>query len=272
MLTAVRRNLRLVATQMRLCLIREMAFRGSFIVFALTEAFWLTMLLVFFDVVFGRTASVAGWSHGQITLLLGTHYVVTRLFQGLFFESCIEFSELVRSGKLDFLLLKPADTQLLVSFARIDYSGLVNVLFGVGLVAWSCVKLELRPGPADVALYLLLVGAGVTILYSLLFILSSTAVWAVRTQFIYEGWFHLTSFGRYPEGVFRIRWLRWTLTYVVPVLVVANWPARVLLTDDPDKPLDRESVLFAVAAAVVLLFCSVWVFRRALRSYQGAGA
>jgi ABC-2 type transport system permease protein len=271
-MTTLRRYLRLWLAFMRYCLSREMAFRANFLFYAATELFWLGLLVAFFHVIYGRTSSVGGWTADQMLLLIGTHFIITRPFQGLFFESLVELSDLIRTGRLDFLLTKPADPQFLVSFSRVDYSSLVNVAVGGALVLYAGGRLGLQPGPADVALYLLLVVSGVVILYSLMFLLSSTAVWSVRATFVYEGWFHLTSFGRYPEAIYKIAWLRALLTYIVPVLIVANWPARLLLSSDPGKLLDPWQAALAVALAAGLFWGSRLFFLFALRSYKSASS
>ena len=48
-----------------------------------------------------------------------------------------EFSELVRTGTLDFALLKPIDTQFLVSLRRVDWSSLGNFFFGLVLLVYA---------------------------------------------------------------------------------------------------------------------------------------
>jgi ABC-2 type transport system permease protein len=272
------RHARIFLAFLRYHLAREMSFRANFLIFTLTELLWLGLVIAFYEVIYGRTAGIAGWSREQMLLLLGTHYTVMNLFHGFFFESCIELSELIRTGRLDFLLVKPAGTQFLVSVSKIDYSALANVPFGIALTVYAGGSLGLRPGPAEIALYVVLILAGLAILYSLMFLLSTTAIWAVRTQFLYEAWFHLTSFGRYPESVYgggrgeSFGRLRFVLTYLFPILVVANWPARQLLSDDPEKMLRPELVGFAAAAAVVLAAASGAFFRRALRSYRSASS
>ena len=62
-----------------------------------------------------------------------------------------EFSELIRTGNLDFALLKPIDTQFLVSLQRIDWSSLGEF----PLRRWRCwsirwCRLDYLPGPGAV--------------------------------------------------------------------------------------------------------------------------
>ena len=58
-----------------------------------------------------------------------------------------EFSELIRTGNLDFALLKPIDTQFLISFHKVDWSSLVNLLAGAVLLGISLWHLATRAEP-----------------------------------------------------------------------------------------------------------------------------
>jgi ABC-2 type transport system permease protein len=65
-------------------------------------------------------------------------------------------------------------------------------------------------------------------------------------------------------------WLRWGFTFILPVLIVVNVPARMLA-----KPLTAEYAylaLFAIAATAASLAASRWVFQRALLSYRSASS
>ena len=65
-------------------------------------------------------------------------------------------------------------------------------------------------------------------------------------------------------------WLRRAFTFVLPILIVVNVPARMLA-----KPLQKEYsylALFAIFATVVSLLVSRWVFQRALVSYRSASS
>ena len=58
-----------------------------------------------------------------------------------------EFSELVRTGGLDFALLKPIDTQFLVSLSKFEWSSLANFVFAAAACsAYSLVQIDYTPG------------------------------------------------------------------------------------------------------------------------------
>src|SRR4029078_9319644 len=99
-----------------------------------------------------------------------------------FMPNCEEFSELIRTGGLDFALLKPIDTQFLISLRKIDWSALSNFLFAAALLAYSLANLPEWPGLLAMALYPLYLACGVAIMYSLMITLSATSVWLGRNN------------------------------------------------------------------------------------------
>ena len=106
-----------------------------------------------------------------------------------------EFSELIRTGGLDFALLKPIDTQFLISFRKVDWSSLSNFAAGIVIAFISLRNLAIRetnpmtPTIMEVSLYLIFVSLGIAIMYSLMICLSATSVWLGRNQTLYNFWF-----------------------------------------------------------------------------------
>src|ERR1041384_8457519 len=101
------RYLRLLAALARYGLARELAFRGNLIAKVIVELIWLGILLVFYLTVFQKTNSVAGWTQERYLFFVGCYFAMGGLVETFFLGNCNEFADLVRSGDLDFLLLKP---------------------------------------------------------------------------------------------------------------------------------------------------------------------
>jgi ABC-2 type transport system permease protein len=124
-----------------------------------------------------------------------------------------------------------------------------------------------------VILYPVYVAAGVVILYSLTIVLAAVSVWLGRNTSIYDFWFYITTFSRYPLEIYSGpigNLLRIGFTFVLPVLIVVNVPARMLA-----KPLRAEYAplaVFAIAATIGSFMASRWVFQRALLSYRSASS
>lgn len=271
--------LRVFATFARNSLVREMTFRSNFLIETISSMTWVLMNLGFYIIVFQYTPSIGvdtGWGKYPFFAFLATTLLIHSLVQGLFMYNIDEFSELIRTGSLDFALLKPIDTQFLVSLQRIDWSAAGNLLLGLALLAYSLAKIAYVPGPIPAVLYPLYVACGVLVLYSLMICLAACSVWLGRNQTLYDFWFYIANFSRYPMEIYRGALgtpLRLFFTFVVPVLVVVNVPARLLVRPlDPQRWEDWLLPAYAVLAAIMSLLVSRWVFRAALRSYRSASS
>ncbi|WP_237607547.1 ABC transporter permease [Roseimaritima sediminicola] len=266
-------------------LVRDMTFRANFLFQCISSISWTLMNVGFYLIIFQFTSSIGedtGWGKYQFFLFLATTWFINSLVQAFFMPNAEEFSELIRTGGLDFALLKPIDTQFLISFRRVDWSALSNFAVGVVMLVWSMVHLATRPvDPIDfsllaISLYIFYVLCGVMIMYSLMICLSATSIWLGRNQTLYNFWFYITNFSRYPMEIYQRSW-GWSLwglfTFAVPVLVVVNVPARILARPlDPRAWWEVPLALFAIAATAISLFVSRWVFKRALGSYRSASS
>jgi ABC-2 type transport system permease protein len=266
---------RLFLTFARNSLIRDMTFRSNFWIEAVSSVTWMMMNLGFYALIYQFTDSIGGWSKYEFFVFIATTMFVNSLVQAFFMPNAEEFSELVRTGGLDFALLKPIDTQFLVSLRKISWSSLGNFVVAIAVLAFSLSKLDGRPdGAAAWLLYPLYVLCGVMILYSVMIALAATSIWLGRNQTLYDFWFYLTNFSRYPMEIYSGSVagdaLRTVFTFVVPILVVINVPARVMA-----KPLSGEHLglaLFALAATGATVVGSRWVFQRALAGYRSASS
>ena len=181
-------------------------------------------------------------------------------------------------------MLKPIDTQFLISFPRVNWAQISNGLLGAGLVVYSLIELSQQTGKElslnglTIAAYLFFVGCGAVIMYSVMIALASTSIWFGRNQNLYNFWFYITNFYRYPMEIYQrtgIGMALWgTFTFVVPILVVSNIPARVLAQPlgATWKTWEWGLAGFAILAAIWSLLASRWVFRRALLSYRSASS
>ena len=276
---------RVFLTFVRNSLVRDMTFRWNFLLETVASLSWVLMNLGFYLLVFRYTPQLVregGWGQHEFFVFLATTMFVNTLVEALFMPNAEEFSELIRTGRLDFALLKPIDTQFLVSLQRVDWSSLANFGVGLCLLAYSLWKLATRavdPVPLDpvaAALYPFYVLCGVAILYSLMFALAATSIWLGRNQSLYDFWFYITNFSRYPMEIYSGPLggpLRLLFTFVIPVLVVVNVPARLLAWPlDLGSPTQCILPLFTLVATAASLLASRWVFQKALFSYRSASS
>ena len=260
-------------------LVRAMSFRANFLIECVSSVSWILMNIGFYILVFRHVPVLVegtGWGKYEFFVFLATTMLVNSVVQAFFMPNAQEFSELIRTGNLDFALLKPIDTQFLISLSRIEWSALANFFVGVVLLVYSLWKLTNRPEeplviqPIAMLLYPFYLLCGVAILYSLMIALASTSIWLGRNQTLYNFWFYITNFSRYPMEIYESFYpLQWFFTFIIPVLIVVNVPARLMAL-----PLRSDWLLagFAIVAALGSLLASRFVFLLALRSYRSASS
>jgi ABC-2 type transport system permease protein len=213
---------------LRTSLIRDMSFKANFWLWIVVEGLWFFLQLAFIQVIFSQTESVAGWNKFEMILLVGTNHLIAQLFQALCYQGLADVPDLVRTGRFDFWLLQPVNSQFTVAFRRFGADSLVNVALGFVFVGYACVQLRLDLTLASTGLYLVLVCCGIMIHFSLLSMLVTISFWIVRAQGLVFGYYNLFNISRIPEDAFR-GFTRVFFTWVLPMLVVANIPAKVIL-------------------------------------------
>jgi ABC-2 type transport system permease protein len=273
--------LRVFLTFARNSLVRDMMFPANFIIESISTFGWVLMNVGFYLLIFEYTDQIgaggtagSAWDKHQFFVFIATSMLINAIVQMFFMTNADEFSELIRTGGLDFALLKPIDTQFLISLRRIEWASLANFVVAGVLMVYALPRVE---GFAltvwQVLLYPVYVAAGVGILYSLMIVLAAASVWLGRNTSIYDFWFYITTFSRYPMEIYQGTfgdWLRRAFTFVLPVLIVVNVPARLLAK--PLRPEYAYLAVFAIAATLVSLAASRWVFQRALLSYRSASS
>ena len=266
-------------------LVCDLTFRTNFIFQCLTSVSWTLMNVGFYLIIFQFTSTIgqnSGWQREEFFLFLATTWFVNSIVQAFFMPNAQEFSEMIRTGGLDFALLKPIDTQFLVSFRRMDWSNLSNFAAGLVMATISVYQMATREvdpmivSPFAVLLYVFYIGCGVAIMYSLMISLSATSIWLGRNQTLYDFWFYITNFSRYPMEIYQQGWgwgLWGVFTFAIPVLLVVNVPARLLASPlNPRAWWEWPLAGFTVVATVASLVFSRWIFRTALRSYRSASS
>src|SRR5882757_7745045 len=149
---------------------REMMFKGNFLLWIIVELLWFGLQLSFIGVLYLHTEHIGSWTKWEVILLIGTSGFIQQLYQAFFLINCTNLSELVRTGKMDFLMLLPVNTRFVVSLRQVDLGAFVNALSAVGVMIYAAHRLHLAPTVAQIGMFLVLCLAGVLIHYSLMFL------------------------------------------------------------------------------------------------------
>jgi ABC-2 type transport system permease protein len=251
----------------RYSIVRTLMFRGDFFIWSLVELLWMSVNLLLISVIYQHTKSVAGWSKYEMMLLVGTSMLVQRFLMGFFWSSIVEMGRNVRTGNFDFYLAQPGNILFMTSTRKLDPDGLVNSIVAAGVVIYSARQLGLTPGVGNIALYLLMIGGGLVIHYSVLLISVSMVFWLTSAQGVEGSYFTMTEFSRLPKEAFTGLITRVLFVWIVPTVVVSNAPARTIL-----HGFDWRWAAWLLVVAAAWFSLAVFVFYRGLRRYASASS
>src|SRR4051812_15632353 len=146
-----------------------MNFRMNFIIQLFTGSMWFFMSLLTFTVVFANVREVAGWSKYEVFFLLGTSHVILRVFMTFFMTNLTRLPDLIRTGELDFYLVKPLNAQFFISTRYFNFDSLSDTLVGFGLMGYAGWRLHAQVSAPQLALFFLLLANSVALYYSIMF-------------------------------------------------------------------------------------------------------
>jgi ABC-2 type transport system permease protein len=198
--------------------------------------------------------------------LTGVYYLVQGGVNLVFSPSFEKLMEHVRMGTLDFTLLKPANTQFLVSTRHFRLVRLVDFLFGMSVVVVGLVMLGSAVTISSAFAFVLTLACGIACVYALLLTLVTLAFWFVRVDNILAIFWAFTDAGRFPIDLYP-GWLRLTLATIVPIGIAVTVPAEAI-----SGRMSLETFAGMLAGTTFSVGFASWFWRRGLKSYTGASA
>lgn len=249
-----------------------MEYPTSFALMAVTSLLLTGLDMLGILALFSNIEELAGWSVREVALLYGlgqTSFYVTDVLVG----HLDDLPVLVRTGRLDTLLLRPRRVLFQVVAGDVDLRHLGSVVQAATVLGIGLAVAPVAVGPLEAAarVAVALVG-GVAIYVAVWVVTVSVTFWLVDSRevsaaFTYGG----RSMSMYPLGVFD-SWARRYARMVLPVAFTAYFPAVGLL--GRDDPFAGPAALAWAGPLVgaVALAVAVGVWRAGVRSYRSVGA
>ncbi len=262
------RYLRLLAVQLRASMQLAMQYRVDFLIGLVMTVFLTLVNMVPMIVVWHARpeGSVIGWSFPEALLVIAWFTLLRGVLEGAVQPSLMAVVEHIRTGTLDYVLLKPADAQFLVSTQRFEPWRAADVLAAVAMMIWSFHRLQRAPALADVATALGLTVAAAALVYAFAILVISAAFWVVRLDNLIYLFNSIFDAARWPSTVFRGFW-RILFTFVIPLALMTTYPALALL-----GKLGGWTTLEALGGAAAFVLFSRLVWLRAIGHYTSASS
>jgi len=246
-------------------MLAELEFRINAVTNAFNTIIGLLLALYFLDAMFAEIGSLGGWNFYKVLALFGVAMVLEGLLEAWLFPCLHALSEQVRTGDLDYLLVRPIDSQFLVSCSKISLWELPRVIIGLIMVVISMYN-EGALNPQNLVAFVGLMTTGIAIFYSIFLITCTLSIWFVKIGDIWIFSYALMEISRFPVVAFPLP-LRPFLTYLLPVYFVSNVPVSAAM-----GLIQWQEIITSIFFAVIFLCISraFWLF--ALRSYSSASS
>jgi ABC-2 type transport system permease protein len=249
----------------RVSLAVAMQYREDFLLDGVTGLFRAVAAIAPIALVFSHRDQILGWSEPQVVLVIGLYFLMQAVLAGLVEPNLGEIVEAIRSGNLDLMLLKPADSQILASVRRVAPSHVWDLLVAGALIAYAYVHMPV-PAPIDVVLAVLMLLCGLAAMYGLWLLAICASFFFVRVDNLRFLLWSVTDAGRWPLDVFA-RWIQFVLIAVIPIGLLTTFPVMAL-----SGAWTMPMVLAGLAVAAVFLVGSRLAWNRSLASYTSASS
>jgi ABC-2 type transport system permease protein len=241
-------------------------YRWDFLLQGALSLVWTALGLVPLYVALHDRRAVEGWGYAQALVVVGWFTMLKGVLDGAINPSLTGVVDRIRTGTLDFVLMKPADAQFLVSTAKFEPWKAVDLLAGIGIVVWAFALIGSTPRPSGVVVATILLAVSIAVLYSIWIVVVSLAFWVVRLDNLSYLLASLLDFGRWPVSVFR-GVVRVLFTVVIPIALMTTYPAQALL-----GTLSTRTAALAIAGALVFALIGRMVWTGAIGKYTSASS
>jgi ABC-2 type transport system permease protein len=206
----------------------------------------------------------SGYSWEEALVVLGIFTVLQGFSSTFLAPNLSRIVDRVQQGTLDFVLLKPINSQFWLSANTVSPWGMPDLIFGTVLLLYAANKLGVGIGNYFLTAIPLLFGT--ITLYSIWFMLGATSIWFVKIYNVTEVLRGLLEAGRFPMAAYPAAY-RFFFTFVVPVAFLTTVPAEAML--------GRGEIVWIAGAGILaigLLLFSRYFWQFALRFYTSASS
>ncbi len=256
----------LIKTFLKVNIQMSLAYRADTVINILVNLMWLGWELLSLNIIFNNTKTLSGWGPGELIALLGVFRLVNMMMAALLWPATEKFNAAVRDGSLDYTLLQPANSLLLVTISRITVWRVWDLLLAVILVVTGIIWSGNIVTMLSIVYFVVLILSGCLVIYSLWVVLIALTFWFTKFDNNVTILQALLDSGRYPSSVYPM-WLQVIVTFIIPIAVATTVPLRALRGEYGIS----EVIMYMVIAVLCMLFASqVWKY--GVRRYSGASS
>jgi len=244
----------------------ELEYKTNILIDLITAILSLIGSIFLLSIFFQNNGSIGSWEFEEALIIQGIYTILNGITNTWFNPNLTEIVKHIREGTLDFVLLKPIDSQFFISLKKINPSGFLEIMLGFCLLIF-CIRInQINLNLSFLSLSFITIICSICILYSLWFFISTTTIWFVKTWNATEVLRSFLYIGRFPLSSFSFS-LRIFFSVFIPIAFITTIPSEVFLGLSV-----LWKILLEIIVATVFLITSrkFWLF--ALKFYSSASS
>lgn len=243
----------------------DLEYRLNFVFLVIAEFVWYSTQLILFEVLYRHTNIIGEWNVHQMRVFLFLVLFVDSIYMILWDPNFTAFTDNVRKGSLDLLLMKPINSMFMLSSQRISVSHIPCFFITAGGLVWALSQLD-SFNWFKLTWLIFLIPSGLSVIFCGRFALNCSSILFTRADFLQYVWYSMFRLGLRPDAIYS-GFLRFILIFVVPFSMIASIPARILL-----EPIQPWMLLWSIVLPFLLftLLKKYWKF--CLRHYSSASS
>ena len=242
----------------------ETSFRTSFVLLIFMDAFFFTTSLSSINIIFNHIDTIGPWDRDQFSFFLCFMLMLDNIHMMVFSQSFWELSTNIRTGQLDYTILRPLNIIFSIFFRHFRISSLFNTPLYAGFLIYYGMRCDLSM--LSWALLPVLLLMSLTLYVCIEFILSALMFWTTDGNGINFLRMQLQQVARWPNHIY-IGYMKKIFTVAVPVLVVGSYPTSFLLDNSKFSILSLFTIII-----ILFVFLANYVWKYAVRRYESASS
>ena len=245
------------------------SYRGSFFAGVIAQflsygaGFFATWLLV------KAFHELNGWTPYEVLLLYGMNLFSYALAAFFFFNLAVDIENLVISGRLDGILVKPVNPflYLICNGFNVAYFSHISLAVFTMIICFRGLGISLTP---IMLVMLALSILGAALIHAAALVMTSVpAIWMLRARFSDILYWGMREFINYPLSIYN-RAVQVILTFILPYGFISFYPAQLFL--GKEDYLFHPSLPYAtLPVGLGLFFVAYRFWRYGIDRYQGTG-
>ncbi len=247
-------------------LMQQMEYKADFI---MRSTFELTIVLsnyILYVVIYDNVDVVGGWTKDEAVLLTLISALLDCVITLFFVGGLYRLPEMISTGSLDFLLLKPINKRMYISLSEVAVSQVPNFVIEVIILIYCIFKSSQHISFGTVILFVLLLINSVLILYSIFFAIMCVSFWTIKIDVGLNMFFQLYNIGNKPMSVYPLL-VQKIFTFIIPLGIAFNYPVLAIY-----KSLSINKVLISFGIMIIFFVLSNYIFKKGLKKYVSASS